>query len=271
MGIYISGVKGLPEQVQENKEKIKTIEEEIEGIDFDEIRALEDQVVENTQDINNMEGTIGTQNIAITNLGGRVDDLETKTQDITRQGSMLYIDTNEVVLNADLAFEADATHKIKLNNEDNGGDKIVSAQDSNNYIDFDSSNNLHIMSDGGEYEFSGDQILVNGTPIGGGSMSYITINYSGSYEMELCLSINKDDFPTSGGNLRSYINALGFNAYTKLLPCRGRYKDGGDLINIIGLYATSGDLYVRGYTANNVAYNKGLAYAGSFTIEKITF
>ena len=41
MGIYISGVKGLPEQVQQNKEDIKTIQDEIEGIDFETIRALE--------------------------------------------------------------------------------------------------------------------------------------------------------------------------------------------------------------------------------------
>ena len=89
MAIYISGVKGLPEQVQENKENIKNIQEQIEGIDFDAIRELEEQVEENTGDINSLEGTIGTQNIAITQLGNRADtvelkvaNLENKTQEI---------------------------------------------------------------------------------------------------------------------------------------------------------------------------------------------
>lgn len=74
MAIYISGVKGLPEQVQENKENIKTIQEEIEGIDFDHIRELDDQVAENTGDINNLEGAIGVQNIAIESINDTIDD-----------------------------------------------------------------------------------------------------------------------------------------------------------------------------------------------------
>ena len=104
MGIYISGVKGLPEQVQKNKEDIKTIQEEIEGIDFEEIRQLENQVAENTQDINNLEngqgvqdqainglegrlttaeGTIGDQGDAITDLGNDIGALQTKTQSLS--------------------------------------------------------------------------------------------------------------------------------------------------------------------------------------------
>lgn len=80
MGIYISGVKGLPEQVQANKEDITTIKEEIAGIDFDAIRQLEAQVAENTQDINNLEASIGVQNQAINSLNDDVDALESKTQ-----------------------------------------------------------------------------------------------------------------------------------------------------------------------------------------------
>lgn len=91
MAIYISGVKGLPEQVQENKENIKTIQEEIEGIDFEHIRELDDQVAENTGDINNLEGAIGVQNIAIESINDTIDDnlkprietLENKTTTIS--------------------------------------------------------------------------------------------------------------------------------------------------------------------------------------------
>lgn len=80
MGIYISGVKGLPEQVQENKNKIKEVEEQIEGIDFEAVRQLQGQVAENTQDINNLEASIGVQNQAINGLKDRADALESKTQ-----------------------------------------------------------------------------------------------------------------------------------------------------------------------------------------------
>lgn len=83
MGIYISGVKGLPEQVQENKNKIKEVEEQIEGIDFEAVRQLQGQVAENTQDINNLEASIGVQNQAINALGDRTTALESKTQLIT--------------------------------------------------------------------------------------------------------------------------------------------------------------------------------------------
>ena len=211
MGIYISGVKGLPEQVQENKENIKDIQEEIEGIDFDAIHNLENQVAENTQDINNMEGTIGTQNIAITNLGGRVDDLEDKTQDISRQGSMLYIDTGSVVLNADLGFE-DSGVNIKLNNENNGINKIVSAQDSNNFIDFDSSNNVHIMSDGGEYEFRDDTIYVNSSPIGGSTLYEHNIHAIKTAGGRIFMTIiNDSPTPyTSMNAIRSWLVSKGF-------------------------------------------------------------
>lgn len=96
MGIYISGVKGLPEQVQENKNKIKEVEEQIEGIDFDSIRQLQGQVAENTQDINNLEASIGVQNQAINSLNDDVDALESKTQKITynEQSGELSIDAN---------------------------------------------------------------------------------------------------------------------------------------------------------------------------------
>ena len=76
MGIYISGVKGLPEQVQENKNKIKEVEEQIEGIDFEAVRELQGQVAENTQDINNLEASIGVQNQAINGLDGRLTTAE---------------------------------------------------------------------------------------------------------------------------------------------------------------------------------------------------
>lgn len=93
MGIYISGVKGLPEQVQENKNKIKEVEEQIEGIDFEAVRQLQGQVAENTQDINNLEASIGVQNQAINGLDQR---LTTAEGTITNQGDAITTLENNV-------------------------------------------------------------------------------------------------------------------------------------------------------------------------------
>lgn len=269
MGIYISGVKGLPEQVQENKEKIATIEEEIEGIDFDAIHNLENQVAENTQDINNMEGTIGTQNIAITQLGGRVDDLEGKTQDITRQGSSLYVDTGEVVLNADLTFETESGSDIKLNPEDSGYsvNKIESTGNSNLDIHFNDSA-VVVNSGGAEYEFINNTIQVNGTPIGRGGSDYITITYSGSYNLHLTLSTPKGMLDTSGGNLRPTLYSKGFNANGKNLACNGLYMDSNNTpFVVIGLYALSSSLVAYGYDPSTGAFStKTLSNATYFSI-----
>lgn len=164
MGIYISGVKGLPEQVQENKEKIATIEEEIEGIDFDAIHNLENQVAENTQDIDDLQQGQGVQDTAI-------NAVASKTSALNQSATTLTVDSN-LDVSGNISFTEDDSGNIELNNETNGGNRIVSKQDSNNYISFDSSNCLHIMSDGGEYEFNEDEIKVNGTPIGGGKSIY---------------------------------------------------------------------------------------------------
>lgn len=94
MAIYISGVKGLPEQVQENKENIKTIQEEIEGIDFEAIRQLEEQVAENTGDINNLEGSVGVQNIAIADHEERLDTLEPKVSALESKTSQIAYDSD---------------------------------------------------------------------------------------------------------------------------------------------------------------------------------
>ena len=262
MGIYISGVKGLPEQVQKNKEDIKTIQDDIEGIDWDSIHNLENQVAENTQDIDDLQQGQGVQDTAI-------NAVASKTSALNQSATTLTVDSN-LSVEGNIGFNNDDSGNIELNNETNGGNKIVSKQDSNNYIDFDSSNNLHIMSDGGEYEFSNDQILVNGTAIGGGSNTYLTIKYSGVYEIDLALSINKDDFPTAGGNIRSYLNSLGFTSADKVLTCNGYYSN-PDKHVVIGIYGTSTNLYIKAIklTDGSLMY-ASLGYTGNWTIEKIT-
>ena len=249
MGIYISGVKGLPEQVQENKENIKDIQEEISGIDWDAIHNLENQVAENTQDINNMEGTIGTQNIAITQLGGRVDDLEDKTQDITRQGSQLYIDTASVCLNADLTFESDAGNDIVLNNDLDT--KIVSSGNSSAYIGFDSGNRLYISSDTAEYEFSEDTIKVNGTPIGKTFYQHNIMVLSGTDAIVFTIT-NNSNTQFTFDTLKTYINNNGFVDTTHLYPISGVAVSGTNTRPAVGLYydMMQDNLYIRYKSAN---------------------
>ena len=267
MGIYISGVKGLPEQVQENKENIKDIQEEISGIDWDAIHNLENQVAENTQDINNMEGTIGTQNIAITQLGGRVDDLEDKTQDITRQGSTLYIDTNEVVLNADLTFETDSGSDIKLNPEDIGyqPNKIESTANSNLNMYFNDSG-IVMHSNGDEYELINGTIQVNGTPIGGGTLRYCNlICNSGMQYFNLSFVINYPIQHTGDEGLSTKLQALGFNSASNFLPVSGIYFDSNTAQPIIGIYSdgTTRVVYINAGTARATTTVWGLS-SGTF-------
>ncbi|MDV3426525.1 MAG: hypothetical protein LIR50_04970 [Bacillota bacterium] len=241
MGIYISGVKGLPEQVQENKEKIKEIQEEIEGIDFDEIRALEDQVAENTQDINNMEGTIGTQNIAITQLGGRVDDLEAKTQEITRDS-----DNNITQVGEDLHVKGNITldnaKSIILGND--GHNAIESSGNGNSYFDFDSQDNPEIGSDGNIYKFTDTGITLNGTPVGGATLYQHNIritsfNYS-NCDIRLVI-INDSPTAMTREELTTYLSSKYSNDTNKALAVSGTY-----LTNYIvyKLYTSGNNTYI---------------------------
>ena len=248
MGIYISGVKGLPEQVQENKENIKDIQEEIEGIDWDSIHNLENQVAENTQDINNMEGTIGTQNIAITNLGGRVDDLEDTTSALNQSATTLSVSSN-LDVSGNISFTEDDSGNIELNNETNGGNRIVSKQNPSAYIDFDIYNYVHIMSDGGEYEFSEDTIKVNGSPIGTKLYQH-NINYNETNNLYWCLTIITDSpNPLTFNGVISYLYNKGFRDRESAKVCSGQYKAGSTIgASVNGIFADSTTKYGICYT-----------------------
>ena len=230
MGIYISGVKGLPEQVQENKEKIKTIEEEIEGIDFDAIHNLENQVAENTQDIDDLQQGQGVQDTAI-------NAVASKTSALNQSATTLTVDSN-LSVEGNIGFNNDDSGNIELNNETNGGNKIVSKQDSNNYISFDNSNCLHIMSDGGEYEFSEDEIKVNGTPIGGSTLYQHNITQDNSYFRLTYTIIN--DSPTAfstPSEVASYLYSKGYIDATKMLMASGVHPTGSV---VMGVYSSGG-------------------------------
>ena len=157
MGIYISGVKGLPEQVQENKNKIKEVEEQIEGIDFEAVRQLQGQVTENTQDINNLEASIGVQNQAINGLNDDVDALESKTQKITynEQSGELTIDANvnvkrinittgQTPLTADSMVSRDDKNAISLTGANDEISLIVGRTGTQHVLNFNADGTLDI-------------------------------------------------------------------------------------------------------------------------------
>ena len=246
MGIYISGVKGLPEQVQENKENIKDIQEEIEGIDFDAIHNLENQVAENTQDINNMEGTIGTQNIAITNLGGRVDDLEDKTETITRDS-----DNNTTQVGEDLNVEGNISlgngKSIILGTD--GHNSIESSGNANSYFDFDSSDNPEAVSNGNVYKFTDTVITLNGTPIGGKTLYQHNLKIGDSSNLIATMTLITDSSTalTSRTTIRDILSAKGLDSSAKLIMGSGVFFPD---MPIIGFYASGSYLSVRYYNTN---------------------
>ena len=217
MGIYISGVKGLPEQVQENKEKIANIEEDIRDIDWDAIHNLENQVAENTQDINNMEGTIGTQNIAITNLGGRVDDLETKTSEITKSATATNISGTttlyNVVVGANLATQGDIEVNRSIVMSYDEGSKMELDVNSTTYYGFNDDEQVEIHSLGDVYKFTSTGITLNDNPLGTTLYQHNMHLESGNADHIGIVVINDSSTPFTYSSLANFLYNNGFNNY----------------------------------------------------------
>ena len=276
MGIYISGVKGLPEQVQENKENIKTIQDEIEGIDFDEIRALEDQVVENTQDINNIEGTIGTQNIAITNLGGRVDTLEAKTSEITKSATTTNISGTttlfNVVVGSTLATQGDIEVNRSILMSYDEGSKMELDINSGTYYGFNNDEQVEIHSDGDVYKFTSSGITLNDNPIGGGSggmTTYINDNATGR---NIYFSVNGEIETKTHFGLRYYLHTKGITsegANPRFIPATGHYTNNGHFCLVIAISTYSNGLTIKAIdTTDNTELSVNMS-AGTYTFLEV--
>ena len=153
MGIYISGAKGLPEQVQKNKEDIKDLYEDIS---------------ETNENIDILSGRVETNENDIAGL-------ESKTSAITRDS-----DNNITQVGEDLNVEGNISlgdgKSIILGT--NGHNAIESSGNANSYMDFDSSDNPEIASSGNVYKFTTTGITLNGIPIGGGGSSLYQHNIS---------------------------------------------------------------------------------------------
>ncbi|MDV3429656.1 MAG: hypothetical protein LIR50_22110 [Bacillota bacterium] len=106
----------LPEQVEENKENIKKLDEAVAEIDPDAITAVIDQVATNTGDISNIKAEQITQN---NNIGGNA-----------------------------LAITSESTNRKALIDVDASGNTQVKAQATKD-IDLYSSNKIHVYGDEG--------------------------------------------------------------------------------------------------------------------------
>ena len=213
MGIYISGVKGLPEQVQKNKEDIKTIQDEIEGIDFEQIRELEEQVAENTGDINNLENAIGVQNQAINTLNDDVDALETKTQAMSYSDYYGYTEFTDSIK---------ATDDVYASNVRVMGDgSIVNASQSGmHFKEGANDDTLTIANNDGAtphyLHFNADGTLdIDGQPVGGATLYQhnIALTIVGLSVTNVVV-ITNDDTPFTTDTFRQYLitNGLGSTA-----------------------------------------------------------
>ena len=168
MGIYISGVKGLPEQVQENKNKIKEVEEQIEGIDFEAVRELQGQVAENTQDINNLEASIGVQNQTINALGDRTTALERKTQLMSYNDDLSMTDFRNSIEVADDVYAS----SVRVQGD---GSIVNTTQSGMHFKEGANDDVLTIANNDGAtphyLHFNGDGTLdIDGQPVGGATL-----------------------------------------------------------------------------------------------------
>lgn len=264
MGIYISGVKGLPEQVQENKNKIKEVEEQIEGIDFDAIRELEGQVAENTQDINNIEASIGVQNQAINGLKDRADALDSKTQKITYDEDTVKttidsytiingnVDCDNVHIAGNGTFQNAKGSGLHFQEGPNDDEVCLVNKESG------TSHYLTITADG--------QLLFDDQPVGAKPLYQHNItltNTSATIKSSIALSIIKDDNTpiTTKNEIASYLFNNLLTSNTTLYPASGSYLTGASKGIISGLYATG---------SSTLAFRYGKVDDGSLNTDTIS-
>ena len=226
MGIYISAVKGLPEQVQENKEDIKTIKEEIEGIDFEEIRQLEAQVGENTQDINNLEASIGVQNQAINGLNDRADALESKTQLMSYNSDLSMTDFRNSIEVADDVY----ARNVRVEGD---GSIVNTTQSGFHFKEGANDDTLTIANNDGTtphyLHFNADGTLdIDGNPVGASKHIHNVMLYITNV-LNCNLIIQSDsDTPFTFATLRQWLYENGFTSsyQRKAYPIQGAYYDG---------------------------------------------
>lgn len=253
MGIYISGVKGLPEQVQENKNKIKEVEEQIEGIDFEAVRQLQGQVAENTQDINNLEASIGVQNQAINGLKDRADALESKTQLMTYNSDLSMTDFRNSIEVADDVY----ARNVRVEGD---GSIVNTSQSGMHFKEGANDDTLTIANNDGAtphyLHLNADGTLdIDGQPVGGGADIYVhiiplTVSTVGKFCVEIKSS---QDTAFDGSNLAVWLSANNFTSSRTYTINELVSNNGTDFYRIEYIYSSDGTSVSCRYT--NLATN----------------
>ena len=290
MAIYISGVKGLPEQVQENKENIKAIQEEIEGIDFEEIRELEAQVEENTQDINNLEGSVGVQNIAISDHEERLDTLEPKVSALETKTSQIAYDEDNDSTNIGTSVKIYGNGKIEARQLDaldtHYKDAEISNGESGIYLVQDGLTAVRIFNSHSgtthTLDFNDDGSLeVDGQAVG---KTYYEHNICLSYDSSsnawthIFIQIENDDpTPFTAQTLINYLYDKGFTTNKKSHVASGWFNKLSSAYIVSGLYAVNKNydnqsLHVVGISTTSFDVNSNIqdtnipySYIGTIT------
>ena len=260
MGIYRNeNVNSLPEQVQENKEAIKQINEILENIDpeqvatiLSDIQALKaEQVVQNTA-IGANQTAIGNNTNLINNEKTAREGLidldasgNTRVKSVTGKTAGVASDTASFVDSADSGIAVSNT----------GITLTTDKEDDAHQVRFDNSGNFQV-SNGHVLEFDNTgAITIDGQPIGGGGggqlyMHNITITSTTNVWSINIMFISS--FSTSFGNnfqgLAEYIRDNGLT----LMAC-GYYK----ALNVIlqRVFYAGGALKAYGYSQNSQSFD----------------
>ena len=243
MGIYISGVKGLPEQVQENKNKIKEVEEQIEGIDFEAVRQLQGQVAENTQDINNLEASIGVQNQAINGLKDRTTALERKTQLMSYNDDLSMTEFRNSIEVADDVYSS----SVRVQGD---GSIVNTSQSGMHFKEGANDDVLTIANNDGAtphyLHFNGDGTLdIDGQPVGGKPLYQHNIYiYHGVSSIRIATTIISDSpTPFTLTTLLNYLLDKGLTTNSKGIMVSGLAAANDNAILIFG----GTNLNIRGF------------------------
>ena len=256
MGIYRNeNVNSLPEQVQENKENIKQINEILENIDpeqvatiLSDISALKaEQVVQNTA-IGANTTAIGDNTTLINNEKTAREGLidldgsgNTRVKSATGKTASVISDTSSFIDSADSGIAV-------LNT---GITLTTDKEDDAHQVRFDNSGNFQV-SNGHVLEFDNTgSITIDGQPIGGGGgggsqlyAHHITIEYSTTVKIYLTI-INSDNTAISSfADLTTLLLNIG-----SIVSCTGALSS-YPVIGIMGISATQ--ILVRRLDPNNV-------------------
>lgn len=270
----------LPEQVEENKDNIKRINEILENIDpeqvatiLSDIQALKaEQVVQNTAIGSNTQN-IGNNTTAINNektaregvVGVNVAGntyLKTATpnkQILIDNNGLISITSSTFVEALASNFVRIATDNASVKADENNG-VIIEVDDDNPKTmtlkpngDFEVSNG-HIL----KFDTSGS-ITIDGQPIGGGGGTQlyqhnITI-YCSALIIRICTNlISSQSEAFTFATLRDYLTNKGYIANNQLLMASGR-EDANGILGIFGGSATS--ISYRLFSGNSGSFVAG--------------